>query len=376
MTAPRLEINLTKIHHNACVLVHRLKRRGITTTGITKAFLGMPAMSRVMVDAGVRALGDARIENIESMRRNRAAAQMVLIRSLMLSQAERVVESADLSFNTEPEVIAKLSSVAAVSNKMHGIVLMVELGDLREGIMPSNLASVVLQTLQLPNIFLEGIGTNLACRSGVTPDAKNMAVLSDLADAIEAEFQVRLSTVTGGNSSNLKWAFSAPQIGRINNLRLGESILLGQDPLQRKPITGLHRDAITFVAEVIESKLKPTMPWGEIGYSTFEQAAIGADACDIDQAILAAGHQDVDVAGLQPPAGLKIIAASSDHLVVRSTLGRLAIGSEFRFRPNYSAILRAMTSTFVEKEVISCDGVVRPERAIRETFTRDAELLS
>ncbi|MGI9522641.1 MAG: alanine/ornithine racemase family PLP-dependent enzyme [Hyphomicrobiaceae bacterium] len=376
MTAPRLEINLTKISHNTRVLVERLGQRGITTTGITKAFLGLPAMARVLVDAGVCALGDARIENIESMRLNLVTAQMILIRSPLLSQAERVVRSADLSFNTEPEVIAKLSAVAAALDKMHGVVLMVELGDLREGIMPANLASVVLQTLRLPNIILEGIGTNLACRSGVTPDSKNMTALSDLADAIESEFQIRLSTVTGGNSSNLKWAFSAPQIGRVNNLRLGESILLGQDPLQRKSIRGLHKDAITFVAEVIESKLKPTMPWGEIGYSTFGQTTIRKDECGLDQAILAAGHQDIDVAGIQPPAGLNIVAASSDHLVVRPTSGRLTIGSEFRFQPNYSAILRAMTSPFVVKEVISYDGAERPEGAICETITRDAGLLS
>ncbi len=371
MTAPRLEINLTKIHHNTRVLVERLRQRGIATTGITKAFLGLPAMARVLVDAGVHSLGDARIENIESMRRNLVPAQMILIRSPMLSQAERVVGSADVSFNTEPEVIAKLSAIAAASGKMHGVVLMVELGDLREGIMPTNLAGVVLQTLRLPNIVLEGIGTNLACRSGVTPDAKNMTALSDLADAIESEFQIRLNTVTGGNSSNLKWAFGASRIGRVNNLRLGESILLGQDPLQRKSIRGLFKDAITFVAEVIESNLKPTMPWGEIGYSTFGQTAICKVEGEVDQAILAAGHQDSDVKGLQPPAGLKIVAASSDHLVIRSTSGRLAVGSEIRFQPNYSALLQAMTSPFVEKEVILHDGDERAERAIGKAVTHD-----
>ena len=359
MSAPRLQIDLAKIHHNARILVERLKQRGIATTGVTKAFLGMPELAQTLLDAGVRSLGDARIENIEAMRRDHVVAEMILIRSPMLSQVDRVVASADMSFNTEPDVIVKLSSAARASSKMHGIVLMVELGDLREGILPVDLASVVLQTLRLPNIVLKGIGTNLACRSGVKPDAGNMAALSNLADAIESQFRIALSMVTGGNSSNLEWAFGAPQIGRINNLRLGESILLGRDPLQRRSISGLYTDAITFVAEVIEAKLKPSMPWGEIGYSTFGETTITVDHGDISQAILAVGQQDVDATGLRPPSGVKIIGSSSDHLVVRSTKERPAIGAEFRFELNYSALLRAMTSPFVAKDVTNGADCIR-----------------
>ena len=236
---------------------------------------------------------------------------------------------------------------------MHGVVLMVELGDLREGIMPSELASVVLHTLRLPNVALRGIGTNLACRSGIMPDAKNMAVLSELADAVEAQFRIALGTVTGGNSSNLEWAFGASQTGRINNLRIGEAILLGQDPSQRKPIGGLYTDAITLVAEVIEAKLKPSVPWGEIGHGAFDDASTIVDRGTICQAILPVGQQDVDATGLQPPAGVKIIGASSDHLVVESMIGELAIGRELKFQMNYSALLRAMTSPFVAKDMIS-----------------------
>ena len=373
MIAPRLQIDLIKIQHNARVLIRKLKRRGIATTGVTKAFLGLPEMAKALVDAGVSALGDARIENIEAMRRGHVAAKMMLIRSPMLSQVERVVASADLSFNTEPEVISALSLAAKASGRMHDVLLMVELGDLREGIMPSELASVVRHTLQLPNVCLKGIGANLACRSGVKPDAKNMAHLSALANTIEARYSIALGTVTGGNSSNLEWAFGAPQVGRINDLRLGESILLGKDPSYCRPISGLHTDAITLVAEVIEAKMKPSIPWGELGQSAFGQVGSSIDCGNICQAILAVGRQDLDASGLQPPAGFRILGASSDHLVVRSTFGTLAVGDELEFQLNYSALLRAMTSPFVSKHLISKAEGLRRQSARSETVFMDVE---
>ena len=351
MTAPRLEIDLDKIHHNARTLVERLADRGISVTGVTKATLGSPEIAGALLRAGVSALGDSRIENIEAMRRARVPASMTLIRSPMLSQADRVVAHADVSFNTELDVISKLSSAAQEAKRTHGIVLMVELGDLREGIMPGDLENTVRETLRFPNIVFKGIGTNLACRSGVSPDARNMAELSALADSIEATFGLTLDIVSGGNSANLQWALSGADTGRINDLRLGESILLGREPLHRQPIDGLHTDAITLIAEVIESKVKPSQPWGEIAQTAFGERPPATDRGHISQTILAIGRQDTDPCGLHPPPGIEILGASSDHLIVDSGRDRLPVGAEITFQLNYSALVRAMTSPFVTKVV-------------------------
>ncbi len=318
MSAPRLEIDLDKIYHNARTLVERLAVRGISVTGVSKASLGCLAIASVMLRAGVRSLGDSRIENIEAMRNAQAAVPMTLIRSPMLSQVVRVVTQADISFNTELDVISQLSSAAQKAKRIHGVVLMVELGDLREGIMPGDLESTVRETIRFPNIVLKGIGTNLACRCGVSPDANNMAELSELADSIDAIFGPMLSIVSGGNSANLEWALSGADTGRINDLRLGESLLLGCEPLHRQAIDGLHTDAITLIAEVIESKLKPSQPWGEVGQSAFGVTPSVANRGNIFQTILAIGQQDIDPNGLQAPSGIEILGASSDHLIVES----------------------------------------------------------
>ena len=351
MPAPRLEIDLDKIYHNASILVKRLAGRGISVTGVSKATLGSPEIARVLLQAGVSALGDSRIENIEAMRLARVPASMTLIRSPMLSQAERVVIHADVSLNTELEVIRRLSLEARKLHRSHGVVLMVELGDLREGILPEDLTDTVREVLSLPNIVFKGIGSNLACRSGVSPDARNMALLSGLADTIEATFGLTIEIVSGGNSANIPWVFSDPDTGRINDLRLGESILLGCEPLHRTPIAGLHTDAITLIVEVIESKVKPSQPTGEIAQSAFGEKPAAADRGHITQTILAIGIQDIDPDGLQSPVGTQVIGASSDHLILESGSDKLSIGAELAFQLNYSALVRAMTSPFVTKIV-------------------------
>ncbi len=361
MSAPRLEIDLRKIHHNARTLVERLGKRGISVTGITKATLGSAEIAATLLDAGVKRLGDSRIENIEAMRPALSAAEMTLIRSPMLSQAKRVVMSADVSCNTEIEVIKKLSLEAQKAGRTHGVILMVELGDLREGIMPEDVTDTVRETLSLPNIDFKGIGTNLACRSGVSPDRRNMTMLSELADSIEATLGLSIDIVSGGNSANLEWALSGAEIGRINDLRLGEAILLGCETLHRQPIDGLHTDAITLCAEVIEAKVKPSKPSGTIAQTAFGEAPPVTDRGLVTQAILAVGQQDIDPSGLQAPTGIIVLGASSDHLILESEELKLSVGTEVTFQLNYSALVRAMTSPFIGK-------VMKPATTVHLTF--------
>lgn len=353
MTAPRLEIRLDRIRDNARSLVERLGARGIAVTAVTKATMGSPEVARELLLAGASALGDSRIENLEALRRAGIGAPLVLIRTPMPSQADRVVEHADVSLNTEPAVLERLSAAAGRRGRIHGVVLMVELGDLREGILPGDLAGVVGQTLRLPHLTLRGIGANLACQSGVAPDDRNMAELSALAASLEQAFAVRLGTISGGNSANLDWALGGSGTGRVNDLRLGEAILLGREPLRRHPIEGLHVDAFSLVAEVIESKTKPTRAWGDVQQTAFGTRPPAPDRGNTARAIVALGRQDVDPEGLDGPPGFSILGASSDHLVIDAGRHPPAVGSELRFRPNYSALLAAMTSPFVTKVFLS-----------------------
>jgi len=350
VSAPRLEIRLDRIHHNARTLVTRLGRRGIAVTGVTKATLGSPEVAHELLHAGVTAIGESRIENVEALRAAGVLSPMTLIRSPMPSQVDRVVAHADLSLNTELDVIDRLSVAAGRQAATHGVLLMVELGDLREGILPGELHGFVAQVLRFPHIALRGIGANLACQSGIGPDARNMHELSALAAAVEAAHGIHLDVVSGGNSANLTWAFGADEVGRVDDLRLGESILLGCEPLHRTPIEGLRTDAVTLVAEVIESRPKPSLPWGDVHETAFGVVEPAEDRGTRARTIVAIGRQDVDPDGLTPPRGMHILGASSDHLVLDTGPRTLRIGAEVRFGVDYSAMVRAMTSPFVSRE--------------------------
>lgn len=350
MTTPRLEIDLSKILHNARTLVQLLATQGISVTGVTKVVLGNIEVAKIFIEAGITRLADSRIENIQKMREAGIAATYVLLRSPMLSQIDQVVEYADITFNTEIEVIRKISQAAENARKTHRIVIMIELGDLREGILPQDLGELVDECIRLPHIRLAGIGTNLACLGGVKPDRRNMDQLSDLAQSIASRYDLKLEIVSGGNSANFDWFHSCSDLGQINDLRLGESIFLGCETLNRTQISGLHTDAITLVTEVIESKTKASVPTGIICQDAFGGKQTFEDRGNINHAILAVGRQDVLISGLITDQ-LHILGASSDHLIVDSRRQRLRVGEEVKFSLTYGALLAAMTSPFVKKNI-------------------------
>jgi ornithine racemase len=177
-----------------------------------------------------------------------------------------------------------------------------------------------------------------------------MQELSELANAIEKEYRIDLEIVSGGNSANHEWYESTRKVDRVNNLRLGESILLGCETVNRKFISGLHANAFKLVAEVIESKEKPSLPFGEICQDAFGNVPTFLDRGIRQRVIVALGRQDVLVSGLTPMEDLEILGSSSDHIILDSKNQNLKVGSEVRFDLNYGALLAAMTSPFIQKQ--------------------------
>jgi predicted amino acid racemase len=302
-----------------------------------------------MIQGGVKFIADSRIENIQKMKSAGISTQFVLLRTC-LSQAESIVKNADISLNTEIETLKKLSYHAKGQNKIHQVIIMVELGDLREGILPCDLPQLVRKTLSLPHIKIIGIGCNLACYGGIKPDDKNMRELSELVDLIEKEFQIDLEIISGGNSANFEWFKSSQDVGRVNNLRLGESILLGCETVGRKVIPGLHTGAFQLIAEVIESKRKASVPLGEICQDAFGNVPGFLDRGDHQRVIIALGRQDVQVSNLKSNNKLKMIGSSSDHIILDGENHNLEVGDEIRFSLDYSGLLATMTSPFVIKQ--------------------------
>ncbi len=353
MPTPRIDINLSKIAHNAKALSSLFRSKGIDIIAVTKGVCAHPHIANILVKSGVKILADSRIANIKKMRDAKVKATFLLIRTPMISQAESVVLDTDMSLNSELSVIKKLSEFAILHGKIHKIIIMVELGDLREGIVPSQLENTIKKVLTLKGIKLEGIGTNLACFSGVKPTTEKMELLSSIAISIEKKFHIKLSMISGGNSANYNWFSTTKDVGRINNLRLGESIFLGYEPLTGKPIPKLYQDAFMLVAEVIELKNKSSVPDGEIGLDAFGNKPKFKDQGMIRRAILAMGVQDVMVTGLTPKLDIEILGAGGDHIIINAKKEGLKVGSDVSFTLKYGALVTAMNSSYIFKNIIT-----------------------
>lgn len=352
MSCPRIEVDLGKIRHNTRIAVGQLKSRGINVTGVTKAVCGHPAVAQAMLDGGAKGLAEARLSNVLRLRKSGATCPITLIRTPMLNQADEIVQFCEASYNTEMVVIAALAAAAIRKDTVHGVILMVEMGDLREGIMPKDLGKIAQQVVDMPGVALKGIGANFACLSEIAPDAAIMAALSALADDTEGQCCSLLQTVSGGNSANLPWALKGQSIGRINDLRLGEAILLGVDPISGDQIDGMYMDAFTLVAEIIETGTKPASLSVNVADPAWARRRLVPNRGGTMRLILALGHQDTDISGLSMPSGNTLIGATSDHLVVGTNFAKLPVGSEMRFQMNYSALMHAMAAPDIETKLL------------------------
>lgn len=302
-------------------------------------------MAKAMLAGGVKTIAESRLENIARLRAGDIHAPLWLLRIPALSEVEQVVALADVSLNSEPAVIKALSSAAVTQKKRHKVVIMVELGDLREGVLPHNLFEIITVALNAPGIELIGIGTNLSCFGGVIPTNKNLGELCQYAQQIEEKFGLNLPYISGGNSSSLPLLLQGKLPQKINHLRLGESIFLGKETAYGTAIDGMYQDCFTLTAELIEIKKKPSLPTGDIGRDSFGKIPRFEDKGERIRAIANIGKADIDIAGITPiEQGIDIIGASSDHLLLDITNAPkdYRIGEQLHFKMDYAALLLAM----------------------------------
>ncbi len=350
---PRILIDLEKIRHNARVISELASEFGIEVTGVTKATCGDPEVAKAMLEGGADSIADSRLSNIQRMKAAGIDSQFMLLRTPMLSQAKEVVKSADMSLNTELEVIRELDSAAGELETSHKVIIMLELGELREGVKPGNARQFIRDVKSLENIEIQGIGINLACLTGVVPTTEKMDRFGELVDQLQDEVDMEFEMVGGGNSANIPLLMEGKHNPNINNLRIGEAILLGLETVNRNPVPGTYQDAFILEAEIIELKEKPSVPDGRVSQNAFGETPEFQDQGDIPRAIVALGRQDVIVEGLKPLGdGLEIIASSSDHIVLNIKNNKLNIGDKIRFSMDYGALVHAFTSKYVKKRYL------------------------
>lgn len=352
---PKLYIDPVKVAANTRAVVEICAEHGLSVLGVSKGICCVPQVAQAMVDGGVCGIGDSRVDNLIKIKG--LSIPKWLIRIPGISDAERVVKYADASLNSEVATIRALNDAAAKQGKVHKVLAMYDLGDLREGyVNRDELLEACDVCMELPNIELAGVGANLNCLSFVQPDAAKMQELVDVANLAKQKHGLGDDfIVSGGNSASLHQIMTEGLPAGINNMRLGESLLFGKERATYTYLPGTQRDAFVIETEVIELKRKPSMPWGTIGPDSYGVVHRFEDCGPQVRGIVTGGNQDMDVEVMEPEdARIKILASSCDHTVLDLTACAedYPVGSTVRLVCGYHAALRATTSAYVEQAIL------------------------
>ena len=347
---PQLEFDLALLRSNADAVISRCRGMGIRVCGVIKGVDGMPEAARVLRAAGAAELGTSRLEQVAKCRAAGVPGPWLLIRIPGLTELPDVVALCETSLQSEWPTLLALEEECLRQNKTHRVIVMTDLGDLREGFWDKKELVDVCERVErdLPHVQLAGIGVNLTCYGSTKPTPEKMNELVGLARQVEQRIGRKLEIVSGGATSSFTLVHWGTMPAGVNHLRIGEAILLGKD-LQVdwgiRDMDYLRMDALTLRAEVVEVKDKPTYPIGEFAIDAFGRKPVYEDRGIRRRAILALGRADVgELESLIPrEPGMTVIGGSSDHCIVdvEDCPRRLQVGDIVEFSLCYSHMLYA-----------------------------------
>ena len=353
-----IELNRKRLKHNYQFLDHLMKTHGKSWSVVTKLFCGNKIYLKELLDLGTKEVCDSRISNLKTIKTMNPAVQTVYIKPPAKRSIKNIVKYADVSFNTELETIKLLSKEAKVQEKVHKVIIMVEMGDLREGVLGEHLIDFYRSVFELPNIEVSGIGTNLNCLNGVLPSEDKLIQLSLYEQLIEATFNKKIPWVSGGTSVILPMLNYQQVPEGVNHFRIGDTLFFGNDIINEAPFKGMQEGVLKLYSEIIEITEKPKIPNGQIAENpsgeTFE-----IDEKDYGKlsfrAIIDIGLLDISTDFLIPEdSKISFIGASSDMIVV--DLGETdldyKVGDLISFDLKYMGALALLSSNYIEKVVV------------------------
>ena len=351
-----MDVNLDAIRTNAQILCGLCARSSVSVAGIIKFSDGDLQVAKAYLDGGCAQLGVSRAKHLQALKETFPHTETFLTRSPTRGDLESCARYADLSLHADPDVLKALNEEAGKWGTRPGIILMLDVGDLREGVdnIPELVALAELCE-NLPNLHLRGVGTNHACLNGILPTWENLTFLVDGAEAAEQAIGRKLDIISGGSSINLlllrDGIIQMPP--RINHLRLGGSIANPMNMRLGRNFTfpGLREDSLRLTAEIVEIHEKASAPKGQSTKNWAGEAIVRKDKGRRMRAILALGSQDIaDAANLIPlDDGVEVVGCSSDHTIVDVTdSGKTwRSGDTLTFKVRYANMLYAFTGDHV-----------------------------
>lgn len=356
---PVLKINRQKLEENAALIVKLCQDNGISVAGVSKGVNGDMGVALALREGGCLQIASSRVCHLKQYKAHDASWQTMLLRIPMASEVEEVVQYADYSLVSEYKTLNLLEEAAAKAKKEHKVILMMDLGDLREGFFEDEaiIDMAVRVEKEMAHISLAGIGTNLGCYGAIKPTEENLGHLCQIAEQIEEMIGRKLEIISGGATSSLPLLKEGKMPKGVNHLRIGEGLLLNMDlpEIWEVEIAPLHQDIFVLEAQVIEFKEKPSHPVGEIFIDAFGNKPTYEDRGVQKRAILAVGKQDFanDEKLIPLDPEVRVIGSSSDHLIVEIDNDKnLQVGDTLSFRMYYGPMLHLATSPFVTRELI------------------------
>ncbi|MDX1684536.1 MAG: alanine/ornithine racemase family PLP-dependent enzyme [Saprospiraceae bacterium] len=346
-----------KLKHNYKFLDDLFREHNIDWAVVTKLLCGNEIYLKEVLDLGVKEVCDSRLSNLQKIKEINPDVQTVYIKPPPARSISTVVKYADVSFNSESSTIELLSNEAVKQNKTHRITIMIELGDLREGIMGEHLIDFYKKIFELPNIEIVAIGANLNCLHGVMPSQDKFVQLALYKQLIETTFKKKIPWITAGTSVTVPLLYRKQVPKAVNHFRVGETLFFGANLITGETIEGMKSDIFELFAEIIEITKKPTVPIGEFGENVAGEVFEVKDedyGKESYRAILDIGLLDISPDYLIPddPA-IQIVNASSDMLIV--DLGQskkdYKVGSLLPFKLKYMGALAILNSNYIEKRI-------------------------
>lgn len=355
-----LKINTNKVIDNIVKLDKFLRKHDIKWTLTTKIANGHKKILEKMISddsiKNLHSIGDARISNLKVIKEIRPDVKTVYLKPPAIKQVKNVIKYADISLNSSHQTINELNKEAKAQGKIHEIIVMIEMGELREGVIRDNIVSFYEQIFQLSNIKIIGLGTNLGCMYGVEPTYDKLIQLSLYKLLLEEKFERKIDLVSGGSSITLSLINQKKLPQGVNHLRIGETVFLGRELLENGQFLDLNTDAFEFEAEIVELEKKEYKPDGVISdVSIGHTQEFDSESHETYRAIVDFGLIDVDYNNLVPKDdNVKFFGTTSDMTVydLGDSKYHYKVGNRICFNPNYMAIARLMNSKYITKEFI------------------------
>lgn len=352
---PKLIIKTDAFKNNIRTIKQLCDTNDIKLSAVVKVFHAMDDLIKIMHDEGINSFCSSRILDIKKIKKLYPLDETVLIRIPMISELEDLVKYVDITLISSKDTLIELNRISKQNNKIQNVILMEDLGDLREGIISQEeLVDLAYYTENnLSNIHIKGIGCNLTCYGSIRPTVTNLNKLIDTKHMIEEKIGRKLELVSGGATTSLELLIDNTMPKEVNHLRVGGLFLT---PMYIKEFKKWDKylpleNVFEIETEVIEVNSKPTYPIGEIVVDGFGNKIEYTDNGIRKRIIVALGKNDIGgYLQLYPhDKDSFILGGSSDHTIVDIEDSKIdyKVGMKVKFDLDYESVMVSSQSKYL-----------------------------